>query len=215
VRSHPEDAQLFRRRFGRWRRRLGYRIVRGNRPRLGPGRRGRFRCWNGCHVRSTRPALVGSVRDQTVLTVERMCELDVIYRLARTPGAEGRVSRSVSIPRQTMTKNRINKGLRSRRSPFMVSAPQGSSSTQMHGRRGPMEPAPAGVAPTRKARDMKSKRGLSPKMLSAESRVARARKLAEASLPAVAELYLVHMQACNANHPERPNRRRGQKSSTH
>jgi hypothetical protein len=62
---------------------------------------------------------------------------------------------------------------------------------------------------------MKAERRLSPKMLSTQSRVARARKLAEASLPAVAELYLVHMEACEANRREEPKPRRGQKPAAH
>jgi hypothetical protein len=57
---------------------------------------------------------------------------------------------------------------------------------------------------------MKEKRKLSPKALGSESRLKRARKLADASLPLVAELYLAHMQACarNQDAPRRRPRRR-------
>lgn len=58
---------------------------------------------------------------------------------------------------------------------------------------------------------MKEKRKLSPKALGLESRLKRARKLADVSLPLVAELYVAHMQACAAN--ENPPRRRPQRKS--
>jgi hypothetical protein len=46
---------------------------------------------------------------------------------------------------------------------------------------------------------MKEKRNLSPKTLKSDSLIGRARKLADASLPLVADLYLAHLQACADN----------------
>ena len=46
---------------------------------------------------------------------------------------------------------------------------------------------------------MKDKRNLSPKTLMTDSRIGRARKLADASLPLVADLYLAHLLACATN----------------
>jgi hypothetical protein len=59
---------------------------------------------------------------------------------------------------------------------------------------------------------MKEKRKLSPTALGSESRLKRARKLADASLPLVAELYLAHLQACAANQ-DAPRRRPRRKSA--
>jgi hypothetical protein len=59
---------------------------------------------------------------------------------------------------------------------------------------------------------MKEKRNLSPKILRADSRVRRARKLADASLPLVADLYLAHLQACADNQDDDTKRRRRKKS---
>jgi hypothetical protein len=59
---------------------------------------------------------------------------------------------------------------------------------------------------------MKEQRKLSPKALGSESRMKRARKLAEASLPIVADLYLAHMQACATNR-DAPRRRPRRKSA--
>jgi hypothetical protein len=58
---------------------------------------------------------------------------------------------------------------------------------------------------------MKEKRNLSPKILRADSRVKRAQKLADASLPLVADLYVAHMQACADNENEQTRRRRRKK----
>jgi hypothetical protein len=59
---------------------------------------------------------------------------------------------------------------------------------------------------------MKEKRNLSPKILRADSRIRRARKLADASLPLVADLYLAHLQACADNQDDDTKRRRRKKS---
>ena len=62
---------------------------------------------------------------------------------------------------------------------------------------------------------MKEKRNLSPKILRADSRIRRARKLADASLPLVADLYVAHMQACADNHDDNNKRRRRKKIGAH
>ncbi|MGE0241520.1 MAG: hypothetical protein AB7F09_10790 [Parvibaculaceae bacterium] len=58
--------------------------------------------------------------------------------------------------------------------------------------------------------DMKDKPKLSAKTLSSNSPIDRARKLADASPPLVADLYLAHVQACAArrNGEVKPRRRR-------
>lgn len=58
---------------------------------------------------------------------------------------------------------------------------------------------------------MKEKRNLSPKILRADSRIRRARKLADASLPLVADLYVAHMQACTDKQEDETKRRRRKK----
>jgi hypothetical protein len=55
---------------------------------------------------------------------------------------------------------------------------------------------------------MKEKRKPSPKMLGSETREVRAKKLADASLPIVADLYLAHLQACEANQEDGTKRKR-------
>jgi hypothetical protein len=60
---------------------------------------------------------------------------------------------------------------------------------------------------------MKEKRDLSPKILRADSRIRRARKLADASLPIVADLYVAHMQACTGNQDDESKRRRRKKTA--
>jgi hypothetical protein len=57
---------------------------------------------------------------------------------------------------------------------------------------------------------MKDKRILSPKSLGSETRTGRARKLADASPPLVADLYLAHLQVCEARRGDetKPKRRR-------
>jgi hypothetical protein len=59
-----------------------------------------------------------------------------------------------------------------------------------------------------------AKRRLSPKALSSDSLIGRARKLADASLPLVADLYLAHLQACTINQDGETKRRRRKKSAT-
>jgi len=61
---------------------------------------------------------------------------------------------------------------------------------------------------------MKDKRNLSPKTLRYDSRIGRARKLADASLPLVADLYLAHLQACATNRDDETKRRRRKKSAS-
>jgi hypothetical protein len=61
---------------------------------------------------------------------------------------------------------------------------------------------------------MKDKRNLSPKTLSSDSRIGRARKLADASLPLVADLYLAHLQACATNRDDETKRRRRKKPAS-
>ena len=58
---------------------------------------------------------------------------------------------------------------------------------------------------------MKEKRNLSPKILRGDSRVRRARKLADASLPLVADLYVAHMQACTDRQEDETRRKRRKK----
>lgn len=58
---------------------------------------------------------------------------------------------------------------------------------------------------------MKEKRNLSPKILRADSRMKRAQKLADASLPLVADLYVAHLQACADNENDQSKRRRRKK----
>jgi hypothetical protein len=64
---------------------------------------------------------------------------------------------------------------------------------------------------TRKVRRMKEKRDLSPKILRVDSRIRRARKLADASLPLVADLYVAHMQACADNQDDDEAKRKRRK----
>jgi len=59
---------------------------------------------------------------------------------------------------------------------------------------------------------MKEKPNLSPEILRADSRIRRARKLADASLPLVADLYLAHLEACTDNQDDDTKRRRRKKS---
>ncbi|MGE0009057.1 MAG: hypothetical protein AB7S92_26205 [Parvibaculaceae bacterium] len=73
---------------------------------------------------------------------------------------------------------------------------------------------PFGVAMHRKAMNMKDKQKLLVKTLGADSRMVRARKLAAASLPIVADLYLAHLQACATHRTGDPKRRLRKKSST-
>jgi hypothetical protein len=61
---------------------------------------------------------------------------------------------------------------------------------------------------------MKEKRALSPKILRADSRAKRARKLADASLPLVADLYVAHLQACARNQNHETKRRPRKKPAT-
>jgi hypothetical protein len=61
---------------------------------------------------------------------------------------------------------------------------------------------------------MKAKRTLSPKALGSDSRIGRARKLADASLPLVADLYLAHLQICQTNRGDETKGRRRRKKST-
>jgi hypothetical protein len=58
---------------------------------------------------------------------------------------------------------------------------------------------------------MKEQRNLSPKILRTDSRIGRARKLAKASLPLVADLYLAHLQACADNQNDETKRKRRKK----
>jgi hypothetical protein len=60
---------------------------------------------------------------------------------------------------------------------------------------------------------MKEKQNLSPKILKSDSRIGRARKLADASLPLVADLYLAHLQACADNQDGETKRRRRKKTT--
>jgi hypothetical protein len=60
---------------------------------------------------------------------------------------------------------------------------------------------------------MKEKRILSPKILRADSRIGRARKLANASLPLVADLYVAHLQACADNQNDDTKRKRRRKTA--
>jgi hypothetical protein len=60
---------------------------------------------------------------------------------------------------------------------------------------------------------MKAKQSLSPKTLGSDSRIGRARKLADASLPLVADLYLTHLQICQTNRNDETKRRRRRKKS--
>ena len=62
---------------------------------------------------------------------------------------------------------------------------------------------------------MKDKRNLTPRTLGSDSRIARARKLAEASPPLIADLYLAHLQACATNRDGETKRRRRKKSASH
>ncbi|WP_119275197.1 hypothetical protein [Taklimakanibacter deserti] len=61
---------------------------------------------------------------------------------------------------------------------------------------------------------MKDKRNLSPKTLRSDSRIGRARKLADASLPLVADLYLAHLRACATNRDDETKRRRRKKPAS-
>lgn len=61
---------------------------------------------------------------------------------------------------------------------------------------------------------MKDKRNITPKTLRSDSRIGRARKLADASLPLVADLYLAHLQACATNRDGEARRRRRKKSAS-
>lgn len=60
---------------------------------------------------------------------------------------------------------------------------------------------------------MKDKRNLSPKTLGSESRTRRARKLADASPPLVADLYIAHLQVCESRGDEDSKRKRRKKSA--
>lgn len=62
---------------------------------------------------------------------------------------------------------------------------------------------------------MKEKRQPSPKMLGSDSRIVRAKKLADASLPIVADLYLAHLQACEANQEDGTKRKRRVRPLSH
>jgi hypothetical protein len=61
---------------------------------------------------------------------------------------------------------------------------------------------------------MKEKRKLSLRRLRSESQIGRARKLADASLPLIADLYLSHMEACRTNRDDGDAKRRRREKST-